>query len=222
MPTFLPTIPLSTDQLSISQGNILNNFSILGAIGGNINPASAAINTSIINSGFNWIYLPNNGAIPPTGSAFPTGQAALYGNTNATTAFNEIYINKTTASTTAAGLKQIPSTAMKQVSATQGWAYWPCGMLVKWGQKTFTTTTIDVNFQTDFASPLYDVTNVGLTTGPYFVSVTSVYDGTSATNFDRTSYFQGFNIGGPGTFRVHKQDNGNACIFNYVIYGLGA
>ena len=64
---FLPNIPLSTDQLSVSQGNILNNFTILGAIAGNSFPSSASLAT---NSGFNWLYLPSNGAIPPTGSAF--------------------------------------------------------------------------------------------------------------------------------------------------------
>lgn len=217
MPVFLPNIPQATDQLSISQGNLLTNFTVLGAIAGNSNASSASINSS---SGFNWLYLPPQSATPPAPAAFTAGNIGLYSANNAVTTFNELYINKTTASTTASGLKQIAATAMKQVSATQGWAYWPNGMLVKWGQVSSTATNVDTSFQTDFASPLYDVTNTGAS--PYFVTITSVYDGTSATNFDRTWFFTGFNVGGAGTFRVHKQDNGNACIFNYVIYGLGA
>jgi hypothetical protein len=226
MPTFLPNIPQSTDELSISQGNLLTNFGILGAIAGNSNAASAAINTSGTNSGFNWVYLPNNAAIPPT--TFPSGQVALYGNVNATTMLNELYINKTTASTTASGLKQIPSTAMVQVSATQGWAYWPCGMLVKWGQINMTNGTKDVSYQTDFASPLYDVTNTAIIANgaPYFAVITTVYDSVtgSGTNFDQTATFQGWNVGGAGTFRVHTQSSSSSShtIFNYVIFGLGA
>jgi len=209
-------IPLATDQLSESQGDIQGNFNALGAIAGNGSNASSSLNGTV---GFNFVYLASQvGSIPPI--TFPALNLALYSAINTTTTFNELYINKTTASTTAAGLKQIPATAMKQISATQGWSYWPSGMLVKWGQISSTSQNVDISFQTDFASPLYDVTNAGAS--PYFVSITSVYNGTSATNFDRTWFFGGFNVGGAGTFRVHKQDNGNACVFNYVIYGLGA
>lgn len=128
---FLPNIPQTTDKLSISQGNILNNFTILGAIAGNSNASSASINAS---SGFNWINLPAQGATPPAGSSFPSGNVALYSFINATSGRNELYINKTNA----AGVVQIPSTASSlgfssPVLGSSGYTYLPSGMILKWG-----------------------------------------------------------------------------------------
>lgn len=141
--SFLPTIPQATDQLSISQANLLNNFVILGAIAGNSNASSASINTSGTNSGFNWIYLPNNSATPPTGSSFPSGQVALYGSANGTTGHNELYINKTIAGPT---IVQIPATAYF-ANSTSGWTYLPSGVLMIWGFGTIVSGgTLTVNY----------------------------------------------------------------------------
>ena len=133
MPVFLPSIPQPTDQLSVSQGNILNNFTILGAIAGNSNNSSASINAT---SGFNWIYLPTQaGSMPPSGSSFAAGNVALYSATNTTTSQNELYINKTNQAT----VVQIPATAsvLSITSApaanSNGWSYLPSGILMKWG-----------------------------------------------------------------------------------------
>lgn len=132
---FLFNIPQATDQLSISQGNILNNFTILGAIAGNLGASSAAINAT---SGFNWIYLPNNGSTPPAGSAFPAGDIALYASLFATTAQNELYINKRNQAT----VVQIPATASilstnsAPTIANSGWSYLPSGILLRWGVVT--------------------------------------------------------------------------------------
>lgn len=133
---FLQNIPLSTDQLSISQGNILNNFSILGAIAGNTNVSSGSLNAT---SGFNWVYLPPQGATPPAGSSFPVGNVALYSFTNASTGFNELYINKTTT----AGVTQIPSTASVSggTNAGNGWTYLPSGLKMAWGRSTTGAST---------------------------------------------------------------------------------
>ena len=136
MPTFLPDIPQSTDQLSVSQGNILNNFSILGAIAGNANPASASLN---VTAGFNWIDLPNNGAIPPSGSAFPATDIGLYASVNSVTSQTELYINKTNQAT----VVQIPATAslLSITSAPASnngmWTFLPSGILLKSGNVTF-------------------------------------------------------------------------------------
>ena len=132
---FLPNIPQATDQLSVSQGNILNNFTILGAIAGNANPASASINN---NAGFNWLYLPTNGAsIPPAGSSFPAANVALYSATDSVTSKNELYINKTNNS----GLVQIPATEsilgtsnpVPGVNGGTGWTMLPSGIKLVWG-----------------------------------------------------------------------------------------
>ena len=61
---FLWNIPQPTDQLSVSQGNILNNFTILGAIAGNsiIPNGSASLNNI---AGFNFVNLANQGGTVP-------------------------------------------------------------------------------------------------------------------------------------------------------------
>lgn len=140
---FLDNIPLSTDRLSTSQGNILNNFAILGAIAGNANPSSGSINAT---SGFNWIYLPTQGATPPAGAAFPNpaaGSVGLYSFVNAITSRNELYINKKNQAT----VVQIPATAsiLNVTSApavnSNGWTYLPSGILMKWGFVAITPAT---------------------------------------------------------------------------------
>ncbi len=132
---FLPNIPQPNDDLSKSQGDILNNFVILGAIAGNSNPASAAINAA---AGFNWLFLPTQGAIPPAGAAFPANTVGLYSAVNASSGGVELYINKTI---TGPGLIQIPMTASASRTAAGvnfGWAYLPSGLKVIWGQSTAT------------------------------------------------------------------------------------
>ncbi len=126
--SFLPLIPQPTDQLSASQAQILNNFGVLGAIAGNGNAASSSINST---SGFNWLYLPPQGATPPAGAAFPAGNVAFYSFLNPNTAANEIYVNKADAS-------QVPMTAMKNnnAGATNGWTYLPSGLKIAWGTGT--------------------------------------------------------------------------------------
>lgn len=143
---FLPNIPQSTDQLSVSQADILNNFTILGAIAGNANVSSAAINAT---SGFNWLYLPANGAIPPAGAAFPVGDIGLYSALNTTTNKNELYVNKRNQATTV----QIPTTASilsvnsSPAALSAGWTYLPSGILLKWAGN------VNANGQTNIVFP---------------------------------------------------------------------
>ena len=144
---FLPNIPLATDQLSVSQGNILNNFNILGAIAGNTNASSASVNAA---SGFNWLYLPPQGATPPAGAAFTAGNIGLYSATSTVTSQNELYINKQNQATTV----QIPSTAsILSVNSnpgflSSGWTYLPSGILLKWAG------TANANGQTTITFPV--------------------------------------------------------------------
>ncbi len=127
---FLPNIPQATDQLSVTQGNLLNNFNILGAIAGNTNASSASINST---SGFNWIYLPSNGAKPPAGAAFPSGSVGLY-SAASLTGLNDLFINKTIYTSGGNILAQIPATSAElQVT---GYSYLPSGLLMKWSRPT--------------------------------------------------------------------------------------
>lgn len=141
---FLPNIPQPTDQLSISQGNILNNFTILGAIAGNTNASSASINGT---SGFNWIYLPPQGAIPPAGAAFTAGNVGLYSANNTNSGQNELYINKQIAGPSTV---QIPITAYANgtiaANIATAWYYWPSGLKTISGQATTVGGTKTITF----------------------------------------------------------------------------
>jgi hypothetical protein len=145
---YLPNIPQSTDQLSISQGNILNNFSFLGAIAGNsINAPSNSINGSGV--GFNWLYLNTQGSIPPAGSGFVAGNVALYSALNSGSGQNELYINRTNPGSS---VVQIPLTAYNNgtiaSSNAPAWTYLPSGMLQISGMATTSSGTLTITFNT--------------------------------------------------------------------------
>lgn len=116
---FNANIPLSTDQLSISQGDLLNNFQALATL---LNPNTGSVT-----------FVNQVGA--PT---FPAGQTGLYALTNTLTNKSELYINKNNQ----AGTVGIPLTASilgRQVLPANdvvGWTYLPSGILMKWNQVT--------------------------------------------------------------------------------------
>ncbi|HTJ49062.1 MAG TPA: hypothetical protein VL443_06365 [Cyclobacteriaceae bacterium] len=171
---FLPLIPQSTDQLSISQGNILNNFTILGAIAGNSNNSSASINNT---AGFNWVYLPPQGAMPPAASNFAAGNVALYSANLAATGFNELYVNKTV---TGPVVSQIPITACLQggTNAANGWTYLPSGLKMAWGRATCAAPGL---FTVVYATELTNFPGFATQTGSPLV--TRISSGTTATSF---------------------------------------
>ncbi len=150
---FMPLIPQSTEQLSVSQGNILNNFTILGAIAGNTNASSASLNPT---SGFNWVYLASQAAsIPPAGSAFVAGAVGLYSATNPQTGLNELYVNKTITGPT---VVQIPITAYANGAiagnTAVSWSYLPSGMKMIQGQNVTAGGTRTITFASTAAGGL--------------------------------------------------------------------
>lgn len=115
------TIPEATDQLSVSQGDIQNNF---GAIQTLVERNHVEFAIGDPDAGkHKWVTLPAQGATPPVG-AFTGNEVGLYSFVNPTTTVNELYINKSDGT-------QIPMTASSQ--STNGWSYMPSGLLVKWG-----------------------------------------------------------------------------------------
>jgi hypothetical protein len=126
-------IPQSTDQISVSQTDLLSNFMVLGVIAGNTQVASASLNNI---SGFNFLNLAQQSVIPPV--AFAANTIGLYA---ATTATNyELYINKTLA----LGLSQIPSTlstlsarSPSLLDATGCYTYLPSGIILQWATSAF-------------------------------------------------------------------------------------
>jgi hypothetical protein len=130
---FIPNIPQPTDDISVSQGQILNNFTILGAIAGNTNASSSSLNA---NSGFNWVYLPPQGATPPPAALFPAGNIGLYSASDTLSGQNELYVNKTNQAT----VVQVPmtgsilSSTSTPANNSNGWTYTPSGLLIMWGK----------------------------------------------------------------------------------------
>jgi hypothetical protein len=145
-------IPKATDQLSISQGQLLANFNALGAIAGSNANSSASLN---VTSGFNWVYLPTDGRTdpadtPPPAAAFAAGENAIYSVLKTyspgpqQSIFSEIYINKTIntriptilppGNIATPTLVQIPMTEFRlSFQPNSGWTYLPSGLKIVWG-----------------------------------------------------------------------------------------
>jgi len=201
---FLPLIPQATDKLSISQGNILNNFTILGAIAGNSNASSASINAT---SGFNWLYLPASGATPPAGAAFPAGDVGMYSFINTATGFKELYLNKTMT----AGITQIPATAARMggTNAGNGWTYLPSGLKMAWGRSTTGGSDhVTITYATE-------LTNFpGFTTVNAFPQLTRISGAGASTNFvTLTAYNQ-------TTFQVYASAGSTEVQFCWFVIGI--
>lgn len=134
------TIPTGPQQLSQSQGDLLNNFGAVEALIDN-DHADFATGAGVAGQ-HNRVSFQTQAASPPAGTvlspSFTAGQIGLYSFLNTTTNKNELYVNKLNQATTV----QIPLTA-STLSATSapgnnvfGWTYLPSGILLKWGTKT--------------------------------------------------------------------------------------
>ncbi len=215
--SFLPNIPQANDQLSLSQGNILNNFQLLGAIAGNGNPSSASIDDSVgvnLPAGFKWIYLQPQGSTPPAGSAFTAGNVAMYSASNSTTSKNELYITKQNQATTV----QIPATASilsitsAPASNSGSWTYLPSGLIMKSGNQT---------------GAFSGLTTTNIAGAPVFTQILSVmvcpYNGSSTGDLNFAVRL--VDITGPTTFRTYissRTSTGAASGqtgFQYIVIG---
>lgn len=153
-------IPQANDLLSISQGQLLNNF---GAIQSLIQtdhtdfPSGTATAGQHDRVSFTVQTSPPAQNLPNRAN-WVAGQVGMYSALNGTTNQNELYINKTNQAT----VKQIPATA-SVLSITSapgnniaGWTYLPSGILIKWGSTGVLTNKANVTVngiagQPDFA-----------------------------------------------------------------------
>lgn len=124
-------IPQPTDQLSVSQGDLLANFQALATI---LNPNTGS--ATFINQ-----------VAAPT---FPANQLGLYALTPALTSVSELFVSKNSA----AGKKEIPLTASILSTSTPGnggagWTYLPSGIILQWGGYN-TSSGSAVNFPIPF------------------------------------------------------------------------
>lgn len=175
-------IPQSTDQLSVSQSDILGNFGALGSIAGNTNAFSSSLNNTV---GFNYVNFAQQSAAPGTGAA----QLALYNAVNANSTVNEIYFQRPSSGTT------VPITAGSLLQS--GWSYIPSGLLMTWGTGTIggggtVTITYTANIATfpGFGTYVFTVLVTPTSTGAnlYLSSYTSprttfTVTGTAAATF---------------------------------------
>jgi len=156
---FLPNIPLATDQLSVSQGNILNNFTILGAIAGNATTGSASINT-VPGLGFNFLNFANQVAFVPS---FNGNNGLWVGNfAHDATTTTELWAQYNQGTGGTAGQYQYPISAstlsLKPVNTVAnpapnfGWTYLSSGMIIKFGNATAGTP---VNIDTASGGPAF-------------------------------------------------------------------
>lgn len=167
MPIYNPLIPQPTDQLSISQGDLLDNFQALQAL--------IDVNHVDFASGdegkHKWVTFPVQVAAP----AFAPGEVGLYNKLPAApfplTGVDELFIQKSNGT-------NIPMTASQQ--ATPGWTYLPSGILLKWGNATalpgsntftFPAAATIPAFANIFAFYLTPIGNIGDTFNMYVVSV---------------------------------------------------
>ena len=174
---FLPSIPQPTDILANSQGDILNNFTILGAIAGNVNPGSTTINNT---AGFNFLNLASQGGTVP----FFNGNNGLWSGTYATTTKQEIWLNYQNGN-------QYPITASTLSNnaapgtGVDSWCYLPGGMIMKQGSGTTTAGAYTYSFPTGPNIPVFTQV-MDVVVGTYDLSPTDTDTFVRLRNFNPT------------------------------------
>lgn len=119
-------IPQPTDIQSVSQNDILQNFTTLDTAW-DINHVPF---DHVDQGKHNKVHLPNQDAIVPIDPVTSGTETALYSKTSTRTTVTEMFVRPRNSGT------EIPITA--KLGATPGWAYLPNGLLIKWGASTRT------------------------------------------------------------------------------------
>lgn len=133
-----PNSPMAAQLLSVSQPIIQGNFAIIQN-SFDVNHIDFGAGTDNGKHKFAEFPVALTNPIPPI--VFPAGEIALYGATNAVTAVNELYVNKTNQAT----VVQVPMTAsilsLSSVPApgNGGWTYLPSGLVLVIGNAVVTT-----------------------------------------------------------------------------------
>ncbi len=191
-------IPLPTDQLDDSQGDIRGNFQ--------------EIQNLLIQNHFDFgtpnfgkhkeVILPENGAPTPT----LINEANIYSDLNGLTGQTELWWQRENNG------DRVSFTAMSPIA--NGWCYLPSGILLQWGTDTKTGSNQLVTLP---------VANPPLVLNAFFVGLTATGIGATGTNM--TTYVNGsydILVGPPQIFRVNcfNDDAPAAVTFNYFIVGF--
>lgn len=191
-------IPRPTDILSVSQNDILQNFTTIDTAW-NINH----VPFDVADQGkHNKVHLPNQDAIVPIDPVTTGTETALYSKTSTLTTVTELFVMPRNSGT------EIPITA--KLGAATGWAYLPNGLLIKWGEVTATgddTFTLAAGATIPDFAAIYSiqltVTNPGITDIDHAIRAISytvpstirVYASSRSTVTDATVTFDYFIIG---------------------------
>lgn len=140
--TFQPSIPLATDLISVSQGDLKNNFTAL----------DTAWNVNHV--GFNatgagkhkFVELPIQGSDP----AGAVSEVTIYSKTSAGS--SEIYMKRDAIGT------PIQMTVGSIAASTTGKSFLPGGMIIQWGLQSAPTSNTQINFNTTFPNNCFTVT----------------------------------------------------------------
>jgi hypothetical protein len=143
-------IPQATDQLNVSQGDILANFQEIATYVAVNHVAFGAADAGK----HKWVTFPLQGSAP----AFAAGEEGLYN--KALTGVSELYVHKQYNGGTA----EVPMTASilsasAPVSGGAGWTYLPSGIYMAWG-----SVTLNGNTTVTLANPpANQILNISLT-----------------------------------------------------------
>lgn len=135
-----PNIPQATDQISVSQGEILINFTGINAW-----TAVDHFDFASADAGYhNQVSLIANSA-----NTIPAGTPGLYSKNYGVTSKVEIWdsVNQASGTQTYPFTSSIFSTVAAPVNNSSGWSYFPSGLIMKWGATTvpMASTPIPLN-----------------------------------------------------------------------------
>ena len=180
-------IPQPNDDLSVSQPQILANFSTI-ATAFNLNHG----NFNAVDEGkHRYVQMPNQNATPPTTIANETG---IYCNTSTLTNQPELFFikqNGTTAPPPLNGANGYEITSSNYI-ANGGWTRLPSGILLKWGEAIAAPPATTLNFAFPVAATIpvfqaiYQVVVTDMANPPRNYSITAL---TTATFNIISSYY---------------------------------
>ena len=200
MPVYQQNKPLPTDQLSVSQGDIEQNYQAIkalvdvnhGTFTGGASPEGKHIKVDVTQ------------IAPPAAEPVAAGtDLTIYNFLNALTTQSEMYVRRNGAAGT-------PFTASRN-STTDGYFYLPCGLLVRYGRGNATGNS-----------------SITLATQPYLTTVyfTMVTPRQTAGNTNRSTTYRSLTIIPATSFTlnvtcaVRTTDAPVSVDFNYLIIGV--
>lgn len=144
-------VPLATDQIAATQAPILQNFQAIKTL---IDVNHVTFDAAGQGK-HNLVEMPNQASDPAGASA----EMTLYSKSYSKTSVSEAYVLR---NNLAGPNTPIPFTA--SLNSANGWAFLPCGLLIKWGSANYnvganTTQALSITFPDDLGVTIPPFTN---------------------------------------------------------------